>query len=37
MQKIQLFLLLPLVPFLMMVTTAMTFRLRFQVLQSRLL
>jgi hypothetical protein len=37
MERIQLFLLLPLVLFLMMATTAMTFHLRFLVLQSRLL
>jgi len=37
MEKIQLFLLLPLALFLMMVTTVMTFHLRFLVLQSRLL
>jgi hypothetical protein len=37
MEKIQLLLLLPLAPSLMMVTTAMTFHLRFLVLQSRLL
>lgn len=37
MEKIQLLLLLPLVLSLTMATTAMTFHLRFLVLQSRLL